>query len=381
MPRCHPLGLLLVAFAIGCSPGLNRLWEENVGNYAQTPAIAPDGTLVSYSYDTFDGSIRYAGYDPDDGAELWSHNEESGGIWPAGLDGDGNLIVSGLDRIYGLDSSDGSEVWSVAYEGHGSLHAVDGERIYLVRQQAGGGGSGHQLVAIDREQVLWSVALDEVASGLAVGKDGNIFLSSMGVSAYDPEGTLLWETPLDLSCYYVALMPGKVLSYEQGVGIHAFDRQDGTELWLADVQGDHEPAIAADGTLYAFGNSGLVAVDGDSGGILWEAEQPIQPSLALGSDGRLYGMADLPEDEAFPELGTKLHFVTLSTSDGELLWQEWQNESAEALNYAPVFDRGRAYFAAGYFLSHIYAFGGAPGLAKGPWPRTGADNRYSYKEQ
>jgi outer membrane protein assembly factor BamB len=381
MPLRHPLGLLLVASAIGCSPGLNRLWEQNVGDYSQTPAIAPDGTLVSYSYDTYQGSIRYAGYDPSDGSELWFHSHGYGGTRPAGLDGDGNLIVNGQDRIYGIDTRDGSEVWSVDYAGYGSLHAVDGDRVYLVRQQAGGGGSGHHLVAIDREEVLWSEPLNEVPSGLAVGKDGNLFLSSNGVVSYDPEGAPRWEVPLAGYSYYVALMPGKVLTYEQGVGIHAFDREDGAELWLADVQGDHEPAIAADGTIYAYGNSGLVAVDGDSGAILWETELWLQPSLALGSDGRLYGMAELYEDEEFLELGTKLHFVTLSTSDGEVLWQEWQNESAEALNYAPALDGGRAYFAAGHFLAHIYAFSGAPGLGKGPWPRTGADNQYSYKEQ
>ena len=58
MTRC--LFVAILVLASGCGPGLSRLWEVHTGDYSQTPAVAPDGTLISTSYDAFGGDIRFA---------------------------------------------------------------------------------------------------------------------------------------------------------------------------------------------------------------------------------------------------------------------------------------------------------------------------------
>ena len=376
--RGAPL-LLVLTGLFGCAPGLSRSWEQNTGNYSQTPAIAPDGTLITYDYDTFGGDISFKGLDPSDGATIWTTGHDWGDTRPKSLDADGNLIVNGRDRVFGLDPADGSEVWSVDEPGVGWLQAVDGDRIYLARQDQGA-TTDHELVAIDREQVLWTAPLTQLLGGIAVGQDGTVYGVGSRLTAWDSDGAVLWDVELSGVGAYVALAPGKVVTAMQGLGIAAFDRADGSQLWVSEVAGDWEPAIAADGTIYTQGGAGLAALDGETGDLLWEAALNAQPP-ALGGDGRLYGMAMMLEDEELPDLGSKMHFVVLSTSDGEVLWKEWQNESVEALNHAPSFDGGRVYFGAGYTLAHVYAFGGGPVLGSGPWPRTGGDNGYRYKEQ
>ena len=371
--------LLLLALASGCTPGLSRLWEQNTGDYSQTPAVAPDGTLVTFTYDTFGGDITYTGMEPGDGAQAWSVHHEWGGPRPRSLDSDGNLIVNGRDRVFGLDPVDGSEVWSVDEPGVGYLQAVDGDTVYLVRQNQGA-STDMELLAIDRQQVLWTQTLPSLIAGIAVGSDGTLFAAGSSLSARAPDGTVQWEVTLAAEATFIALAPGQVVTGLWGVGLAAFDRADGSELWTSAVQGDQEPAIAADGTMYAPGGTGLVAIDGSTGDVLWDVPVPVQP-VALGGDGRLYSMAMLLENEELPELGSKMHFVVISAADGEVLWQEAQNEAVEALNYAPSFDGNRVFFGAGYSLAHVYAFGGGPGLAAGPWPRTGGDNGYSYREQ
>ncbi len=384
MKRYCILPILLVSL-LACSPAkVKRLWQVEVGDYSQTPAVAPDGTLITYDYANADGSTRFIGLDPNDGTQIWDYDHEWGDTRAASLDADGMLIVNGMDRVIGLDPADGSEVWSVDEPGVGYLQAVDDDRIYLVRQNQGA-STNFKLVAIKGEKVLWEQPLDELIAGIAVGKDGTLFAAGTSLTAYDPDGTVKWSEELPGPASYLALAPGQAImqlmpNAEFVGGVSAFDRENGKLLWTSEAQSDYEPAIASDGTLYVSSMFGLQALDGDSGDVLWDAEINLQ-AVALGRDGRLYGMAMLPEDEDLPDLGTFLHFVVLSSSDGEILYQEFQNESADSLNYAPSFDGKRVYFGAGYFLANVYAFKGGPGLAKGPWPRTGGDNGYRYKEQ
>jgi outer membrane protein assembly factor BamB len=225
----------------------------------------------------------------------------------------------------------------------------------------------------------------ELLAGIAVGADGTLYAAGTDLTAYDPDGTVRWSVELPGAAYYIALDREQVvMQLQPGMdfdgGLIAVDRADGTVLWTSDVWAIWEPAIADDGTIYCASMAGLAAVDGGSGETIWTAEINIGP-VALGKDDRLYGMAMLLEDEELPDLGSRLHFVVLSTSDGELLWKEMQNESVEALNHAPSFDGQRVYFGGGYLVAYVYAFDGGPGLGHGPWPRTGGDNAYRYKEQ
>ncbi len=374
MTRC--LFVAILVLASGCGPGLSRLWEVHTGDYSQTPAVAPDGTLISTSYDAFGGDIRFAARDPADGAEVWSANHESGDTRPKSLDAEGNLIVNGRDRVFALDPTDGSETWSLDDPGTGFLQAVGLDRIFLVRQDQG----DNELLAADGGEVLWRQPLPDLVHGIAVGADGTLFVAGTTLSAWDPDGVLLWEVTPAAEASALALAPGKLVVDVWSVGIVAFDRADGEQLWSCALGTNGEPSIAADGTIYAPAGAGLAAIDGSTGDVLWDVPLSAQP-VAIGSDGRLYTMAMLLEDEDLPELGSKMHFVVVDPADGEVLWQEWQNESVEGLNFAPSFDRGRIYFGAGLSLAHVYAFSGAPALGAGPWPRTGADNSYSYREQ
>lgn len=159
--------------------------------------------------------------------------------------------------------------------------ALAGDHLLAVRRDADEEGTRLDALARDGGSVSWTETLPDVTGPPAI-HDDTVYLATRGddaVHAFDLDGTRVWRSAIDGSCYtatcadddgvYVGLEDGRVAAVAP----------DGTSRWVEpvvepddccpDIQGT--PTVA-DGTLFVPGiREELVAVDTDDGAIDWRA--------------------------------------------------------------------------------------------------------------
>lgn len=145
----------------------------------------------------------------------------------------------------------------------------------------------------------WTAALEGNAGGVAVDKDGTIYIgTSKGIWAYNEEGTLKWtcDTP-----HPVTERGGSLAIHENMLyaalkgknGCAAIDTSNGRTLWkAATTLGDcYHPVVDASGTVYFCEKAGyLYAVD-KSGNEKWTDKTNknyIYNGFAIGANGNAY---------------------------------------------------------------------------------------------
>ena len=125
---------------------------------------------------------------------------------------------------------------------------------------------------------------------LVVGPDA-VYAAGIGVVALDrADGTRQWG--VDDPGGNLAVHDG-TLAVETGArgAIRGF-ATDGTERWTTDVSGDVSSLVAADGTLFVGGTTGIYGVDVDSGSRRW-ADGDDWADQVFVTDGRLVTVNDV----------------------------------------------------------------------------------------
>ncbi len=143
-------------------------------------------------------------------------------------------------------------------------------------------------------ETLWEVDVPYYyVDGMSVA-GGNIYLSGMGISGENAvygltaEGLIAWSYSLNYGGVGAMEVPpaygGDAVFFggQYDDRLYAVESETGTTLWsLPGMQGMYfSPPIVSDNIVYAFGKSGVVAVDSATGQLYWS-------SATLGSRGKL----------------------------------------------------------------------------------------------
>ncbi|GAC1351574.1 MAG: hypothetical protein NVSMB1_05910 [Polyangiales bacterium] len=214
------------------SDGTASSWFLRLGHCETQPAIAADGTIY---LGTFGGVLATSktgceAYRPD--GKLKARSPTPLQIhWSPVIGADGTVYMASNDFVYAF-APDCTVKWS--YQGAGPIQGA-----------ASLSADGTVYVPIGRSMV-------------ALTASGSLKWSSAPV-----------ETHLDQSAMLAD--DGTIYGIETSGTLHAWRPTDGVEMWkLALPNGDHTPAIGADGTIYVASGSDLKAIR-KNGSIAWAA--------------------------------------------------------------------------------------------------------------
>lgn len=397
-------------YALDFGTGAIR-WQQSLGGL--TPG--PNGVAVGYDrVYAATGDGRVVALDIADGEVLWSNavtRTATEGIDIQPVVADGKVYVSTVpvsvsgqfkagDRgvIHALDAETGAVLWS--------FDTVESEDLWGHPEINSGGGAWYPpAVDLQRGAIYWGIGNAAPFPGVEGFPNGssrpgpNLYMTST-VALDARTGDLLWYhqvKPHDLFDHDFQLtmalslpIGGGARDAVIGTGktgtVHAFDPDDGSELWRVAV-GEHSnddldelplgeevivspglfggvltPPAMADGVLYVavlhmpspyeadrtnpFGFGGLLetatgeitAIDGSDGSILWTRDLP----------SAAFGGATVVNDLLFTSTfdGT---IYALRRSDGEILWTD---ATGKLINGWPAVARDTIVFPIG---------GGAPG--------------------
>lgn len=350
---------MLLLLTLACA-SLSPAWTlEAQTDYATTPVEA-GGLLftAAVSVGDFSGLVHALSRS---GEVVWTlplerHQERGVVVGP-----DGELVVAEASRAAGLAPADGEVLWEQPWGLTTKIAASD--RQLVVTSWDNGISTLHGL---DGGVETWaSEPIQGDVFGLSLGADGVSFAATEAVLvAVDDAGATLWSNPPPVRADFMALDREGVVLVQAGAPgqVARISRADGSLLWQVEATVFGAPVIDQGGTLY-FPGAGILAMDED-GEVLWQGEDAAM-DLALGSDDRLYAWG--PVDDGWGN--ADFTFAVFSTADGDALWRGEQFDAVDTSNGSPNLIGGRAYYAGGSFNSGLYAFGGAPGLGRGPWPR------------
>src|SRR5207245_1933188 len=184
-------------------------------------------------------------------------------------------------------------------------------------------------------QQTWGGPNSEIANGIAIGTDGNLYLAgqtnSFGAGGFDafllkftPDGNLVWQTQLDGSAQAfvssVAVTPDGASVYVAGTTLNSTGRDhaillkfssSGTLTWQKTWGGRFDEgasgvAVAADGSVYMTGgtssftrNEAFLSKFSPDGTLVWQRGYGLAPStlvsanaLAIAQDGSIYITGD-----------------------------------------------------------------------------------------
>ncbi len=232
---------------------------------------------------------------------------------------DGTLYAANEDgQVFALDP-EGQLVWTFD---PGTGRPVDGDMALGAdgTLYVGIGAIVHAILPNGNE--FWSKEMDNTVKGLAIGIDGNIYVSngSSTFVALDPSGNEQWTFNPGRGVDYPATVAADGTVYfgtpdKNHDNFFALD-PDGSLKWSANI-GDNRnsPALAPDGSVYlpievAFTPQGfLVKLDPDDGSEIWrhEVDGSVTTSPAVGADGVVY-------------LGTDSEKLFAVNADGSERW-------------------------------------------------------------
>jgi outer membrane protein assembly factor BamB len=253
-------------------------------------------------------------------------------------------IYGGLQEGYSffaLDTANGQRLWEYPLGAHmvrsSPAVAADGSIYFLVEGPSTPGlpGSNERLLHLSAQgDSLWAfptnpglLPSDVGQSCPAIGPDGTVYIAGDSLYAIQPDGTLKWARYWPLCSEEMRNAPvigadGTVYFVYHNVPLTALDPADGHTLWKCPLGvNDHclaSPAIAADGTIYANTNQGLVYAVSSSGVLRWTFNIAsagfsgwLRSSPAVDVDGTIYfGLNDGSPSSAFFALNP----------DGTLKW-------------------------------------------------------------
>jgi outer membrane protein assembly factor BamB len=267
-------------YALTANTGDPRWVARTDGRIRSSPAVDDDTAYVG----TDTGSL-YA-FDRTDGTERW-RTEIGGQVQPPTL-WEGTLYVGTFSpTVYAVDAADGTREWTTTRDDPfltGVPAVADGVVV------AGNNGDLRGFDAADGTE-LWAQS---------PGGDG------MAVQS----------TP--------AIADGRVF-VNLGDAVRAFELADGSELWSVRTGGSNRPPVVDDGTVYASGENGLVAVEAATGSRQWRTDGTRRLDLTVGAeaifavgDDRLFAIDRATGDSLWGESG--LPGRTAPVPAGELLF-------------------------------------------------------------
>ncbi len=316
-----------------------RLWATGIlanGGVVNFQPVVAGGTVFAATSSLAQPGARGALYalDPSTGEVRWSFNtivsedvwgnpaiNSGGGAWyPPSIDVEAGVSYWGISNPYPYpgvpgfpngESRPGDNRWT------DSILAIDittGELRWGVQHIA------HDI--FDRDAVLTGIAT------LADGRRVIISSGKMGrVVGLDPDGTVLWDTPVGLHQNdhlteiegEVEVMPGNA-----GGVVTPLAVAEGTVyVSVVNAPTTYEPDVAeGTGTSLGVHPSQLVAIDAATGDIRWETDLP--------GDG--FGGATVVNDLVFTSVITGL-ILALDRETGEIVWK---HQAAGGINGWPA---------------------------------------------
>jgi len=208
----------------------------------------------------------------------------------------------------------------------------------------------------------WRFKADAIVASPALGVDGTIYVGSLKLYAFHPDGALKWQSSLDLGIVDSPAIGADGTIYVVGgaglSALYAF-HPDGTLRWIFEPFPGGAwaaPAIGADGTIYIGSLAGVFYAINPNGTLKWRfitwGTGVVRSSAAIGTDGTIYFGT---EDGAFYALNP----------DGTL---KWRFRAENAIDSSPAIDTdGTIYF--GSWDWYFYALHSSSlGIANSPWP-------------
>lgn len=201
-----------------------------------------------------------------------------------------------------------------------------------------------------------------VLSSPALDVDGTIYVGSLKLYAFHPNGALKWQSFLDIGIVNPpAIGPNGAIYAVGGEGVsvlYAF-HPDGTLQWVFKPLAGGAwaaPAIGAEGTIYIGSIAGIFYALNSDGTLKWRfltGETSVErSSAAIGTDGTIYFGTDKGTFYAF-------------NPDGTL---KWRFQAENAITSSPAIGTdGTIYF--GSWDHYFYALHSSSfGVANSPWP-------------
>ncbi len=241
-------------------------FEAEGDNMWWRPALAPDGTIYVHTNNVTEG-IVYA-LSPNGGLK-WVRKVNWVPDVPPTAGPDGAVYVGSIGSFYRI-SPEGQIDWRLDSQGvQASAHAGPDGRVY---------GSF--------DPGIGAFGVDAISGRLDWSNQGDPRISAWGMRSGDTVfGRSRRGGPVDR--FYLCMD-----------ALWAFSL-DGEQLWVSGTANaqQHEPAIGADGVIYAPGylERYLVAFDPEDGSILWQTNDPWRANITdieIGADDTLYFVSD-----------------------------------------------------------------------------------------
>jgi len=272
-----------------------RKWRFHAeGLFWDTPALADDGTI----YFTTWGAYHYFYALYSNGTLKWKYAPEDSSTSSPSIAEDGTIYFGDDDNIIYAINPNGAEKWRYttgSYVNDAPAIGEDGT-IYI-------GSSDHYLYALNSNGTLrWRFSTGgEIKGAASIAPDGTIYVPSFGGYFYAlyPNGTMKWRASTGGIIASAGVALGKDGTIYVGTEILRAYYPNGTLKWSADVQGDiygTAPAVSADGTIYVSAGGSLVAVNPD-GTEKWRKQlttAQIRSSPSIGPDDRVYVGSESP---------------------------------------------------------------------------------------
>ncbi|MEV5435115.1 serine/threonine-protein kinase [Streptomyces sp. NPDC052682] len=222
--------------------------------------------------------------------------------------------------VWGTPSVDGDLVYVTSFEVH-ALDVATGRRRFKTRD------------------VAWSMA---VADGRIHASDGPTLF------ALDArEGTDLWRLQTDAWVYSLKADRGTVVTGTRGGGVQAWEASTGQKLWeITGCQTDFEAPEAGpvvhDGTVYAWQDARLRALDARTGDERWS--YPIGDAASCG--GVPVRLTQAPDGYVYICAGTRV--LAVDVAGGHV---KWHFEAPAVFLSPPAFVPGPAVTGGGVYLA------------------------------
>jgi outer membrane protein assembly factor BamB len=208
----------------------------------------------------------------------------------------------------------------------------------------------------------WRFKADAIVASPALGVDGTIYVGSLKLYAFHPDGALKWQSSLDLGIVDSPAIGADGTIYVVGgaglSALYAF-HPDGTLRWIFEPFPGGAwaaPAIGADGTIYIGSLADVFYAINPDGTLKWRfitwGTGVVRSSAAIGTDGTIYFGT---QDGAFYALNP----------DGTM---KWRFQTRISVQSSPAIGAdGTIYF--GSWDWYFYALHSSSlGIANSPWP-------------